>query len=353
MRNDQHPYQAFYQTLKEDRLPGLLFLCGQERYLVKWASDRIRQKYVAAGAEAVDCLLVDGDEEIDLAGIQEACETFPVFSPKRMVELRLPSSAEGQVGKGMTAQGKKDLATYLSTLSDRTIFLITGTSMGKTDPLLSVCKKNGAVFSFDKIERKDLAAFASKRFRDAGKKMSPRVLALLLEETGYFNKESCYDLFAFENDIKKMIAYSDGEEIGEEAVQACVIRDEDTFVFHLLDAVGSGNIGDALVLLDNMRGEGDSYRLLPLLISQFELMLSVKQLTEKGFSPVDAAAQIGASPYRVRKMLSPLRRFSEKDLRSLLSHAYECDRALKTGLMTADLALELLFAETKKEEARA
>lgn len=53
------------------------------------------------------------------------------------------------------------------------------------------------------------------------------MLKYFIDETGYFNRESEYRIYNLENDIKKIIAYSNGETITQEAVEQTIHGDMD------------------------------------------------------------------------------------------------------------------------------
>ena len=168
---------------------------------------------------------------------------------------------------------------------------------------------------------------------------------MLIEATGYFNKESDYRLFNFENDIQKVIAHSDGSKVTEQDIERTVSGDLDTFVFDMLDGISSNQKDKAFQILYNMLHSGsDPFSIIGAIVSQFELMLSVRQLREDGLDLSAMHKKLGGSEYRIKKLIPYANKYSVEKLKHTLSGIYEVDRNIKTGLLDGQLALEMFIA---------
>ena len=204
--------------------------------------------------------------------------------------------------------------------------------------------KAGKEYNFDRLDRKDLASFANKRFKQAKKTISNANMHLLLDETGYFNRESDYDLYTFMNDISKLIAAS-GDVIEEKAIRELVNRDEDTFVFNLLDSIAAGRKDRAIAQLHNILGDGgDEFQLIGSIVSQFELMYCTKQMLDEGMQVREIASKLKANEYRIKNITKYTQGFSAEKLSKVLSSAYELSSQITTGLLKSSMALELFIA---------
>lgn len=78
----EHAYVTIEKDMKEERIPGILILCGREQYLVKWAIDLLIKKYVEPASKEMD-LFISEDTEITIDEIKSVCETLPILSPKK------------------------------------------------------------------------------------------------------------------------------------------------------------------------------------------------------------------------------------------------------------------------------
>lgn len=251
----------------------------------------------------------------------------------------------GDSPRGYTKEEIKRLAEYVENSNDSTILIFSSEEIKGSAVMTGALKKNAQCYDFDKIDKAELKSFAVKRFKSAGVEIGPKALALLIDTTGYFNKESDYRLFHFEQDIQKVIAHSDGLRITEEDVERTVTGDMETFVFDMLDGISSNQKEKAFTILYNMLHSGsDAFSIIGAIVSQFELMLSVKQMREDGMDLSSIHKKLGGSEFRIKKMIPYTNKFSVAKLKQILSGIYEVDRNIKTGLLDSRMALELFIA---------
>ena len=211
-------------------------------------------------------------------------------------------------------------------------------------PLVKLLKKQCKSYNFTSLDHAQLISFAAKRFKAAGADISREVLKYFIDETGYFNRESEYRIYNLENDIKKLIAYSNGDTITQESVEQTLHGDMDRFVFSFLDAITGGKKDVGFRLLNNiLTGGGEVFSIIGLLVNQFELMYEAKELKDDGMTGEQIAKTLKVNGYRVKKAMSAADKLSYKRLRSILNQLYETDRNIKTGVMEQSLALELLI----------
>ena len=96
---------------------------------------------------------------------------------------------------------------------------------------------------------------------------------MLIQDSGYGNKDIEYNLYNLENDIKKIIAHSNGDEILSSDVALTISTNLETNVFAMLDAVSRNRKDEAYRLLHNLMVSGEGvFRLLALISSQLELI---------------------------------------------------------------------------------
>lgn len=340
----KHSFKVFSDDIKNDEICGVLLMYGVEQYLVKWAVETLTKKYVNPQTKALDFVLLD-EEGVSCEAVIEACETFSMFSQKRVVWVKDFKPLTADNPRGYTKEQVQKLADYLSSGNERTIVIFSAEEIKAAAILPSALKKYGRVYDFDRIDKGELRSFAMKRLRASGKEISPATLAHLIEATGYFNKESDYLLYHFANDLQKIIAHSEDALITDADVEAAVCGDSDTFVFDMLDAITANRKDTAFQILYNILHSGrDAFSVIGAIVSQFELLLSVKQLRDDSVAPAAMHKKLGASEYRIKKMIPYAGKYSQEKLKETLSAIYEVDRRIKTGLLDAQTALELFIA---------
>ena len=201
------------------------------------------------------------------------------------------------------------------------------------------------LYEFEPLYREELEGFISKRFKAAGKNVSRGIITTLINESGYLNKDIDYNLYNLQGDLKKIIALS-GDEITLDDIRSGISDNLEHGVFTLLDAISGNRKDKAFDLLHQLLLSGtDRFKLLASVISQLELMLQAKEMSEGGLKIGEIKKALKAHEYRVQKALDFARSYSISDLKRILSVAYTTDTRIKSGLLEGQLALEMLIAE--------
>ncbi len=340
----KHSFKVFSEHLKNDSAGSVMLMYGPEQYLIKWAVESLVKKYVNPATISMDYVLLDG-EEVSCSSVIEAAETFSMFSARRVVWVRNFKPLAGDSPRGFSKEEIKELADYVKASNEQTILIFSAEEIKQTAVLTAALKKTAQCYDFDKIDKAELSSFAKKRFKQAGVEIGPAALSMLIEATGYFNKESDYRLFHFANDIQKVIAHSDGVRITEEDILRTVSGDLETFVFDMLDAITANKKDKAFQILYNILYSGkDAFSMIGVIVSQFELLLSVKELRDDGLDLAATHKKLGGSEFRIKKLIPYANKYTQKKLRETLSAIYEVDRQIKTGLLDSRMALELFIA---------
>ncbi len=330
--------------VKAGKIAPVVLLFGEEQYLVRWAAELIRKKFVMPGMEAMDFVLLEGDTA-DAGSIVAAAQTYSMLSEKRVVwvrDLGVLSSA----GKG---DDWESLLRYIEDPGDASILILSCESTDGRNGLVKALKKHAACYEFGKLSPRELRSFAQKRFRGAGLAIKPSVMEQLIRETGYENRESSYRLFSFENDLRKIIAYAEGGEVTPSDVEMMVSGDHDTFIFDLIDGISGNDKRKALEILHNRLSEDayDGMRILFTIISQMELMYQIREFQDSPEGP-QSSAQIAKkmkmNEYRVSRAAGYASRYSRKKLAEMLLAAYECYISSVSGLLPIQTSMELLIA---------
>jgi DNA polymerase-3 subunit delta len=162
--------------------------------------------------------------------------------------------------------------------------------------------------------------------------------------TGYGTRDSEYNLYHMENDVKKLAAHCDGDEIHLSDLNAVLDADLELNAFALADAAGRGRRGEAFDLLAGMLASGENvYGLLALLLSQFELLLSVREMMDAGFTRTRMQSELGVHEYRLRLAVETAAHFDAAALRRIVLRACETDKHIKSGLLRDALAFEMFI----------
>ena len=339
----EHAFKVFSRDIREKDMPPVLFLYGEEGYLIQWACESLLKRYVNPAMMALDYVKYQ-DEGEDMAMILDACNTFSMMSERRMVWASEFPALKSSNAKGFGTSGLELMEAYLNEPNMGTLLVFTSQNPEPKSELVKLLKSRAKCYEFSQLDYSSLSGFITKWFAAAGCAADRDLVKLIIDHSGYFNKETEYRIFNLVNDIEKMVAYSQGSQVTEEAVSQVLNGDMDTFIFNLLDAVSSGQKDKAFQLLFNITSSGrDVFSIVGMLVNQFELMLDVAQLKEEGRNLPQITEIMKSSEFRIKKAMGYTEKFTVDRLKKTLSQLYEVDRNIKTGLLDQNLALELLI----------
>ena len=332
-------YKDFANDHNKGILGDVLFFYGAEEYLMNWARDLIINDYVPEESRDLDVSILDGD--IASAGeIMAEARAYSMFSDKRVIVVnnylplyrKAPNDELDELKE--FAASPQDSAVVIFMLDSSRSGDIT--SFGKQ--MIKACSS----YEFARLERADLKAFITKRVIAASKMISRRELEHLIDVSGYYNRDSAYDLAELDKDITKIAKACEGDEISASLIEDLLIGDSDRFTFNLIDALTSGNRGRALAIAEAIiRDEDGAMAVLALLTKQFEIMYDALDLSEEGMSIASMAKKTGINEYRFKKAYAAANKYSKTRIKRILKDLYNADRDIKRGNIDKDTALEL------------
>ena len=334
------------RDLKEGNIPSVVLLCGREEYLVKWYEAVLVKRFVSESSRALDLtVLEEGDATV--RRIAESLETVSLMSERKVVVIQDFAPAAGKAMRGFSENDAKELAEYFPNVPGESLLIITAgesEDKKKKNRIRAGAEKYGKVYDFGELNESQLRGFIEKRLRASGLRYRPSVTDLIMSESGYGNRAIEYSLYNLENDLRKIIAGSE-DEIKAGDVKALLSQNPETNVFAMLDAIGRNRKDEALRLLYNVLDSGEPvFKVLGLIASQTELILSIKEMKEEGRSLEEMQKLTGVHPFRVKKALPVAAQYSREQLRRTLAEVYRVDENIKSGVFSQELALEYFIA---------
>lgn len=115
--------------------------------------------------------------------------------------------------------------------------------------------------------------------------------------------------------------------------------------FSLIDHLMRRDFSRLIKLYRQASAKNNSFHFLLIgaLRSHFESCLRIKQMTEQGFDKDHIISHIKGGAFVVNKVLSQIKDFSFRELKSAYSVIAECDYRLKSSTLAADVMLEVFF----------
>ena len=333
-------YKDFVNDKNKGLLKDVLLFYGAEDFLMSWAVESMVNDYVDESARDIDLVHLEGDQ-VTAAEIMAQARAYSMFSERRVIVVRnylpLYRKASDPDADALLefASEPQDSSVVMFVIESR--FSPDLTSYGK-----KLAKACGA-YEFARLERADLKAFITKRVHKGGKMIARRELEHMIDVTGYYNKDSRYDLAQLEKDIDKIVRACSTDSISAQLTEEILIGDSDRFVFGLVDALVSGDRGKALEIAEAIiREEDGSMAVLALLTKQFEIMYDAVELNEMGYSISRMAKKTGVNEFRFKRAFNAAGRYSKRRIGKILTELYNTDRDIKRGSIDKDVALELI-----------
>lgn len=332
-------YRDFINDRKKGITGDVLFFYGAEDYLMNRAVDIVISDHVDEDYRSLDVTHLDGGQ-VTAYDIMSEARSYSMFSPKRVAVVRnyLP------LYKKTADAGADELLEFASLPQDSSvvIFVLDSASSGSMTSFGKKLAKACSGYECARLEKPDLKAFITKRVHEGGKLISGRGLEHMTDVSGYYNRDSSYDLAQLDRDISKLVKAAESDEISDSLIEEILVGDSDRFVFNLVDALMDGNRSKSLAIAEAIiRDEDGSMAVLALLTRQFEIMYDALELSATGMSISGMAKKTGVNEFRFKRAYNAARRYSLRRVKGILIDLYNTDRDIKRGVIDKDTALEL------------
>lgn len=322
--------------IKNSKFKKLYLFYGHEEFLKKYYLESIEKAILENDLSAMNKIVLEG--KFDIGKIEEACETMPVFSEKKLVLVK--NSGLFKSGKdGAKQQSTKDqLIDYLKNLPSYTVLVFYEEEIDKRLKTVDVVKKNGLVLEFSFQKPAELVKWVTKALDSHKKDIS-------VEDASYLIEICEQGMTEILNEANKLVMFvGDRSRITAEDIEKVCIKSVKSRIFDLTDAVAEKNLDKALKLLNDMIILREPLpKILFMITRQLRHVLEMKLLNMEGMNIKDACAKIGITPYAGGKVSSQAKRFTTDKLKEGIKEAFELDLAIKTGRINDRVAAELLI----------
>ena len=307
-------------------MPVYLLLGDDEerkaRGVEKLRKDRATETYDAAEASP--------------EAVVSACNSYSLFGEGPFVLVRNLDA--------WNAAQKSRILDYLQDPSPEADLVMLGEKLGAREKLLASVKKTGEVHDFKQPTGKALARWAAGYAKKQGLAMPEDVAEELVTRCSD-------DKVRASREVEKLALYADGTATMED-VDALCPPDLQSNIFLFVDALGAGDRGKALALLEALIGTGEpALRIVYMVRRQFRLLARARSLLEEGAPRPEMASTLKVPPFVARKLEEQARKMGEGDLERALALALDLEGGLKGGSDLGDeLQVELAVMELSELE---
>lgn len=271
----------------------------------------------------------------DIGDIQQALFAPAFLGNKRLVVMN------GLLA--MKRDDQKPFVDLIGKLPDSTtaVFYETGDAKSlEKSPLLPLLTAGKFHWEFSPMNAGQMADWISAEAGKSGVSFAPQALAALVEAVAGDSARAA-------SETAKLIAYvGTKKKIELVDVAELTVGETREDMFGFLDAVANKHSKNAAAMLERQIAAGiEPMQMLSMLSRTSRLLLSARDLIDRGIPQNEAVKELAIHPFAARKALAQANGFEMGFLRSLHAALLEADRNVKTGRVPSPrLALDLIVA---------
>ena len=259
---------------KKKLFKPVYWLEGEENYYIDLIMNYAEHK-ILPESEASFNLSVFYGKDANWSDVVNACMRYPMFAEKQVVLLK-------------EAQQMKDLdklENYIERPLGSTIFIVSykEKTLDKRTKLYKTIKKDGEVFTSEKIRDYKLVEWVTDYLKSQDFTMTPRAVGLITEHLGN-------DLNRIVNELEKLtLNLGERKSINEDDIEKYVGVSKEYNVFELQDALSKKDLAKAIRIIQYFDGNpkaGPIQMVLPALYGYFSKLYAIFGMADKSEAAV-------------------------------------------------------------------
>lgn len=237
------------------------------------------------------------------------------------------------------------LLNYLDNIEDTSYLIIdaSGLKIDENNAIFKKLKQKAEVSETKELSQVEMKGWLKRKFALNEKEISDDAVTIFFERIGW-------NLLIANNEFEKLSNYvGSREEVTVRDVEKVVVKELETDVFKLTNALQESNKGEIILLYQELVKSGnDPVKLLGLVSKTIKDTYNVCLMLDKGYKQVDIANTLGVSTGRAYYIIKSARSFKIENLENLLLKLHDLDYRIKTGKVDKNTGFEMfLFGYNK------
>ncbi|MBP3475391.1 MAG: DNA polymerase III subunit delta [Lachnospiraceae bacterium] len=321
--------QKLNEEIKTGQLKQVYLLYGEEAYLRSQYRDKLKTALLGDG-DSMNYHYFEG-KDVAVGEVIDLAETMPFLAERRVIILE---------NSNLLAHGGEQLAEYLASPAETAFFVFIEPTVDKRSKLYKAVTAKGRAIEFKAQDESVLKRWILGFLKKENKNITERDLNLFLEKTGT-------DMENIRKELEKLLCYCmDKDVISAQDIEAICTKQVNNQIFDMINALALKQQKKAMELYyDLLTLKEPPMRILYLITRQFNMLLQVKELKNKGYDANTVGEKVGLAGFIVRKYVAQAAKFKETDLRTALKDCVEAEEAVKTGRMNDVMSVELLIVK--------
>ncbi|MBR1693009.1 MAG: DNA polymerase III subunit delta [Lachnospiraceae bacterium] len=317
------------EDIRTGTFSHVYLLCGQEDYLRNQYKNKLKAALLGDG-DQMNLSVYEGSGTNPLQVIDLA-QTMPFLSDRRVMILE---------NTGFFKGSQEALAAYMKEIPEFTYFVFAEKEVDKRSRMYKAVKENGHIAEFEEQDEATLRKWIAGRVAKEQKKMDMGTISFFLQRTGT-------DMENIEKELEKLFCYTlKKDAITREDIEEITTKQLSNRVFDMISFVSQKRQKEALKLYYDLLSLREApMKILALMARQFNQLLQIKTLKDKGYDQRSIASKIGMQPFIVGKYWSQCNLFQTADLKAALSDCVQTDEDIKSGRINDTIGVELLLVK--------
>ena len=319
--------------IKRQEFKKVYLLYGEERYLIRQYRDKLKNA-LASPDDTMNFSSFEGDD-LNVKEIIDLAETLPFFADRRVIFME---------DSKLFKKGGDELGDYLDELPETTYFVFIEEEIDKRSKLFKAVGRCGNAIEFGKQTDETLMKWVGSRIGKEGKNITQAAYQSFIAKTGT-------DMQNIEKELEKLICYTLEKDVIEpEDVEAITTEQISNKVFEMVDAIASHRQKQAMDLYYDLLALKEApMRILFLITRQFQILLTVKVMSNQGFGNKEIASKAYCPEWAIRKYQGQAKSFSLEQMKQAIADGVSYEEAVKTGRMNDQMAVEMFIVQYSKK----
>jgi len=315
--------------LKSGNLKQIYLFYGVESYLRRQYRERFK-KALVNDDDMINFHYYEGND-ISVSSFIDVAETLPFFADYRVIIWE---------NSGLFKSADEKLFDYLKAVPESTRILFVEAEIDKRGKMFKLFSSWGSAVEFPVQGEDVLKRWIGSTLKKESKQITERAATYFLDKVGT-------DMENIHTELEKLICFCwDKDVITEAAIDEICTPQITNHIFDMVEAVAGKRKQEALRLYyDLLALKEPPMRILFLVARQFNNLLQVKELKNKGFDNKSIGAKINLPPFVAGKYVGQALKFKMAELKEAVTTCVDAEQAVKTGNMNDRMGVELLIVK--------
>lgn len=335
--------EIFEEELKKNNISNGYIFCGLDEELIKENVKSIVDRILDKDFIDLNYIKLDG-MQATFNDIENACETMPFFSDKKVVLVYRANFLKDKTDKDGT-KVYSDISKYIKDIPSSTVLIMYYLFNDKRDTpkknrKLTTLDKYIKVVHCDKLKKDRYYKKVEELFKERGR-------AIGKVQLRYFADKVQNNFDIIKREIDKLDNYADGREITKEDIDKLILNKSDDDIFDLVEYISIRKVEMALDLLDQLLFKADQHMLIISSIqNHFKRLYEIKVYVSKGKKVDFFMAKYRLPQFVCEKLINQCSKFSIKQLQQLIKVCVETENKLKSSTVEKQTEMELMLFKT-------